>query len=136
MSPQMAKAYRRMAEVNRVVSPIEGEDTSTMVPGSIPTEAFRLKNISRVYAPSGPAWPRRPMPGVGPVPNMEREPWARHDPERPSQLSSAFLSERDDFGLGDCQQKISLGCGQSRNGWDVYSHCRATSSRNFHPVAA
>ena len=39
MSPQMAKAYRRMAEVNRVVSPIEGEDTSTMVPGSIPTEA-------------------------------------------------------------------------------------------------
>jgi hypothetical protein len=39
MSPQMAKAYRRMAEVNRVVSPIEGEDTSTKVPGSIPTEA-------------------------------------------------------------------------------------------------
>jgi hypothetical protein len=39
MSPQMAKAYRRMAEVNRVVSPIEGEDTSIKVPGSIPTEA-------------------------------------------------------------------------------------------------
>jgi hypothetical protein len=39
MSPSQAKAYRRMAEVNRVVSPIEGEDTSIKVPGSIPTEA-------------------------------------------------------------------------------------------------
>ena len=39
MSPDMAKAYRRMAEVNRVVSPIEGENTSTIVPGSVPTKA-------------------------------------------------------------------------------------------------
>ena len=39
MSPQMEKAYRRMAEVNRVVSPIEGEDTSIKVPGSVPTKA-------------------------------------------------------------------------------------------------
>ena len=44
MSPQMAKSYRRMAEVNRVVSPIEGEDTSIKVPGSVPTQAEAMGN--------------------------------------------------------------------------------------------
>jgi hypothetical protein len=39
MSPNQAKAYRRMAEVNRAVSPIEGEDTREIVPGSKPTQA-------------------------------------------------------------------------------------------------
>ena len=39
MSPQMAKAYRRMAEVNRVISPIEGLDNTVYVEGSLPTRA-------------------------------------------------------------------------------------------------
>ena len=39
MAPSTVKAHRRMAELNRVVSPIEGEDFKTYVEGSIPTQA-------------------------------------------------------------------------------------------------
>jgi hypothetical protein len=49
MTPRVAKAYRRMSELNQLVSPIEGEDNTAYVPGSVPTLAERMgdANISQ-----------------------------------------------------------------------------------------
>lgn len=42
LSPAKAKAYRRVSELNQVLSPIEGEDTTAYVNGSTPTLAERV----------------------------------------------------------------------------------------------
>jgi hypothetical protein len=41
MTPAQVKANRRVAELNQIVTPIEGEDTTEWVRGSTPTEAER-----------------------------------------------------------------------------------------------